>query len=62
MMIRLIAIAAATMTISTGAAMAETDGYVSPDPPPGRTLATNSAGLSSAPLSTVIMYNPAATV
>lgn len=49
MMIRLIAIAAATMTNSTGAAMAETDGYVSPDPPPGRTLATNSAGLSSTP-------------
>jgi len=48
-MIRLIAIAAATMTISTGAAMAETDGYVYPDPPPGRMLATSSAGLSSTP-------------
>jgi hypothetical protein len=48
-MIRLIAIAAATMTISTGPAMAETDGYVYPDPPPGRVLATNSAGLSSTP-------------
>ena len=48
-MIRLIAIATATMTIPTGAGMAETDGYVYPDPPPDRVLATNSAGLSSTP-------------
>jgi hypothetical protein len=47
-MLKLIAIAAAAMTISTGAAMAETDGYVYPDPRSGRVLAP-SAGLSSTP-------------
>ena len=49
-MIRLIAIATATLAISTGAAMAETNGYVNPDPLPGWMLATNSAGSSSTPM------------
>ena len=66
-MIKLIAIATATLAISIGAAMAKTHGYVNPDPLPGWMLATNPAGSSSTPtrcrcalLSTAIISSPAA--
>jgi hypothetical protein len=48
-MIRLIAIATATLAISTGAATAATNGYVNPDPLPRWMPATNSASSSSTP-------------
>jgi hypothetical protein len=48
-MTRLIAVAAATLAISAGAAMAETDGYVYPGPLPRWMPLPSSAGSSSVP-------------
>jgi uncharacterized membrane protein len=68
-MIRLIAIAAATLAFSAGAAMAESDCRIYRDPLPRWMPATNFAGWSGTStrhelpmraIVTVIMYNPAA--
>jgi hypothetical protein len=48
MLIKLIAIAAATLAVSTGAGMAKTDGYVKPVPLQ-HSMPTNTAGSSSMP-------------
>jgi hypothetical protein len=48
-MIRLTAIATATLTISTGAAMAATNGYVNPDPLPRWMPVANSTSSSNTP-------------
>jgi hypothetical protein len=48
MLIKLTAIAAATLAVSTGAGMAKTDGYVKPVPLQ-HSMPTNTAGSSSMP-------------
>jgi hypothetical protein len=53
-MIRLSAIATATLAISTGVAMAATHGYVNPDSRPRWMPATNSASSSSTPTRRVL--------